>query len=47
VDLGEIGRLLNARGADDRNSGWEEETLVALGAFVTARFVNWFRSDNR
>jgi hypothetical protein len=37
---------LAARELDDHNSGWEQETQLALHAFVLARYVEWFRRDN-
>jgi len=47
VDFAKIRRLLDVRGPDDHNSGWEEETQVALGGYMTARLVEAFRRDNR
>ena len=47
IDFGKIRRLLAARGPDDHNSGWEQETQLALGGFLTARYVEWFRRGNR
>jgi len=38
--------LLASRGPDDHNSGWEEETQLALKAVVTARYLEWFRKHN-
>jgi asparagine synthase (glutamine-hydrolysing) len=46
IDFGKIRALLGARGPDDHNSGWEQETQLALGGYMTARFVEWFRRDN-
>ncbi len=46
VDFGKIRALLTSRGPDDHNSGWEEETQVAVGGFVAARFIEWFRGYN-
>lgn len=46
VDFDQIRRLLAARGPDDHASGWEEETQVALDAYVTARHIEWFRGYN-
>jgi asparagine synthase (glutamine-hydrolysing) len=46
VDFAKIRALLAARGPDDHNSGWEQETQLALGGFMTARFVEWFRRSN-
>jgi len=47
VDFAKIRRLLAVRGADDHNSGWEQETQLALGGFLTARYIAWFRCSNR
>ncbi len=48
IDFGKIRRLLKARPtADDHNSGWEQETLLALGGYLTARYIEWVRRDNR
>jgi len=48
IDFGKIRRLLAARPtADDHNSGWEQETLQALGGYLTARYIEWARRDNR
>jgi hypothetical protein len=46
IDFARIRRLLDVRGPDDHNSGWEEETQVALGGYMTARMVEAFRRDN-
>lgn len=48
IDFAKIRRLLKARPtADDHNSGWEQETLLALGGYLTARYIEWVRRDNR
>lgn len=47
VDFAKIRRLLAARGPDDHESGWEEETQLALHGFLIARYLEWFRRDNR
>lgn len=47
IDFAKIRRLLDVRGPDDHNSGWEEESQVALGGYMTARMVEAFRRDNR
>ena len=47
VDFAKIRRLLAARGPDDHNSGWEQETQLALHGFVVARYIEWFRRGNR
>jgi asparagine synthase (glutamine-hydrolysing) len=46
IDFPRIRTLLDARGPDDHNSGWEQETQLALGGYMTARFLEWFRRDN-
>jgi len=47
VDFAKIRRLLAARGPDDHNSGWEQETHLALHGIVVARYLEWLRRDNR
>ena len=47
VDFAKIRRLLAARGVDDHNSGWEQETQLALHGYLVARYIEWFRRDNR
>lgn len=47
IDFPRLRALLDARGPDDHNSGWEQETQAALGGYMTARFVEWFRRENR
>ncbi len=48
IDFGKIRRLLAARPtADDHNSGWEQETQLALGGYLAARYIEWARRDNR
>ena len=40
--------LLAARPtAEDHNSGWEQETQLALGGYLIARYIEWARQDNR
>ena len=46
IDFGKIRDLLNARGPEDHNSGWEEETQLALGGVLFARYLEWFRRTN-
>ncbi len=46
VDFDKMRGLLAARGPDDHNSGWEEETQVAINGFAAARFIEWFRGYN-
>ncbi len=41
IDFARIKHLLAARGAEDHNSGWEQETQNALTAFTTARYLEW------
>jgi asparagine synthase (glutamine-hydrolysing) len=47
VDFPRIRTLLAARGPDDHNSGWEQETQLALGGLLVARYVEWFSRQNR
>lgn len=47
IDFPRLRALLHARGADDHNSGWEAETHAAMNAYSIARYVEWFRRDNR
>jgi len=47
IDFAKIRTLLAARGPDDHNSGWEQETQLALHGLVVARYVEWFRRHNR
>jgi len=47
IDFAKIRRLLAARGPDDHNSGWEQETQLALHGFTLARYLEWVRRDNR
>ena len=47
VDFAKIRRLLAARGPDDHNSGWEQETQLALHGYLVARYIEWVRRDNR
>jgi asparagine synthase (glutamine-hydrolysing) len=42
VDLDRIRELLAARSIEDHNSGWEQETQVAVRALLLARFIEWF-----
>ncbi len=46
VDFAKIRRLLTARGPDDHNSGWEQETHTAVRGLMLARYIEWFRRDN-
>ena len=46
IDFAKIRCLLDVRGPDDHNSGWEEETQVALGGYMVARMVEAFRREN-
>ena len=45
-DFAAIRRLLDVRGPDDHNSGWEEESQTALSAYMLARFVDSVRREN-
>jgi asparagine synthase (glutamine-hydrolysing) len=47
VDFAKIRSLLAARKADEHNSGWEQETQLALLGFTVARYLEWSRRDNR
>jgi asparagine synthase (glutamine-hydrolysing) len=47
VDFDRIRALLAARGPEDHNSGWEQETQAAVTGLMIARYVEWFRRDNR
>ncbi len=47
VDFNKIRALLAARGPDQHNSGWEQETQLAVHGFVVARYLNWFWQSNR
>jgi asparagine synthase (glutamine-hydrolysing) len=47
VDFTKIRRLLAHRGASDHNSGWEQETQIALRGFLVARYLEWFQPNNR
>ena len=47
VDFAKIRHLLAARGPDDHNSGWEQDTQLALHGYMVARYLEWFRRDNR
>lgn len=47
VDFAKIRRLLAARGPEDHNSGWEQETHTAMRGVMLARYIEWFRRDNR
>jgi asparagine synthase (glutamine-hydrolysing) len=46
VDFAKVRTLLASRGIDDHNSGWETETHLAMHAFLSARFVEWFKRPN-
>ena len=46
VDLDRIRELLAARSIEDHNSGWEQETQVAMRGLLLARFVEWFPPNN-
>jgi len=47
IDFAKIRTLLAARGPDEHNSGWEQETQLALHGFVVARYLEWFQQRNR
>ena len=46
IDFGKIRSLLAARGPDDHDSGWEQETQLALKGYLIARFLEWSRRGN-
>jgi hypothetical protein len=46
IDFAKIRRLLAARGPDDHNSGWEQETQMAVHGYLMARYIEWVRRDN-
>jgi len=46
-DFAKIRGLLAARGADDHNSGWEQDTQMAISGFLAARYIEWFHGWNR
>ncbi|HEX4042430.1 MAG TPA: asparagine synthase-related protein [Xanthobacteraceae bacterium] len=46
IDFAKIRALFAARGPDDHNSGWEQETQLALSGLMVARYVEWFRRAN-
>ncbi len=46
-DFAKIRALLAGRGPDDHNSGWEQETQVAIQGFMIASYVEWFGRHNR
>jgi len=43
VDVKRIRELLAARDIGNHNSGWEQETQLAVMGLLTARFVEWFK----
>ena len=45
VDLERIRNFLAERGVEDHNSGWEQETQLAVMGLLMARFVEWFKDD--
>jgi asparagine synthase (glutamine-hydrolysing) len=47
VDFKKIRSLLAARGPDEHNSGWEQETQLAAHGFTVARYLSWFWQSNR
>lgn len=47
IDFRKVRELLAARGPDDHNSGWEQETQLALKGILVARFVESFQRKNR
>ncbi len=48
IDFAKIRRLLAARPTtEDHYSGWEQETQLAPGGYLIARYIEWARQDNR
>ena len=47
VDFAKIRALLGQRGPADHNSGWEQETHLAVNGLHAARYVEWIRRNNR
>ncbi|MGN6572165.1 MAG: asparagine synthase-related protein [Pseudolabrys sp.] len=46
IDFAKMRNLFAARGAEDHNSGWEQETQIALSAFTAARYIEWMTRRN-
>jgi asparagine synthase (glutamine-hydrolysing) len=46
-DFPRMRKMLTQRRIEDHNSGSEYDTHQAIVAFVQARFIEWFRRDNR
>jgi asparagine synthase (glutamine-hydrolysing) len=47
IDFDKIRGLLGARAADDHNSGWEQDTQLAIKGFLIARFLESRLHTNR
>jgi asparagine synthase (glutamine-hydrolysing) len=45
VDIERIRKFLAEREINDHNSGWEQETQLAVLGLLMARFVEWFKDD--
>lgn len=46
-DFPRMRKMLTRRRADDHNSGSEYDTHQAILCFIQARYIEWFRRDNR
>lgn len=47
IDFAQIRTLLASRDAAQHNSGWEQETQLAVHGFLMARYLTWFWRNNR
>ncbi|MFN4095689.1 MAG: asparagine synthetase B family protein [Sphingomonas sp.] len=47
IDFSRLRSLLATPPAGGHRSGWEQESHAALNAYCIARYVEWFRRDNR
>ena len=47
IDFAKIRRLLSVRGPDEHNSGWEQDTQLAVRGYLVARYIEWFGRRNR
>jgi asparagine synthase (glutamine-hydrolysing) len=45
VDIQRVRELLASREINDHNSGWEQETQLAVSGLLAARFVEWFKDQ--
>lgn len=46
IDFAKVRALLDVRGPDDHNSGWEQETQLAMEGYMAARLIDAFRRRN-